>query len=194
MADLHVLCRSDSNLLHIACSDDVARCAARLDADQAFDVKIAALLPGLGCHLPAVQRHLRAPVKGHWYAVALPAALQAMAAGVPHIAACGAEAAETCRDGETLSHSDSGTGAVSVGSSIRAEVDEEWRQFLEPCTIAEADRAVVVLRALREKLGKPVTKQVLRNARQVALKGSDGVKRRVWKVGHVRGQALRLRR
>jgi hypothetical protein len=51
-----------------------------------------------------------------------------------------------------------------------------------------------VLRALREKVGKEATELLLRGARQVTLAGADGRKRRVFKAGRTRGEALRLKR
>ena len=58
----------------------------RLLGDQAFDVEVAALLPGLGPWLHAVQQHLRAPVKGCWYAAPLPVVLGAIVASMEQAA------------------------------------------------------------------------------------------------------------
>ena len=65
---------------------------------------------------------------------------------------------------------------------------------MEPCSIAEADKAADVLHTLRERLGKQGAEEVLRCARQLTLAGADGKKRRVYKAGRVRGEALRLKR
>jgi hypothetical protein len=74
-----------------------------------------------------------------------------------------------------------------------AEADP-LHKYLEPCSIAEADKAADVRRVLREKVGKEAAGQLLRCARQVTLPGADGKKRRVFKAGRTRGEALRLKR
>jgi hypothetical protein len=203
MADLHVLRRSDSELLHVARSDDAVKCAAALSSDQAFDVQVAALLPGLGPWLPAVQQRLRAPVKGCWYAAPLPAVLGAMAASMEQAAGPAAPAGpeggddvmEIC-EGVCSEAGLAGprrvTKAAPVVEGEGADADP-LQEYLEVCSIAEADKAADVTRALGERLGKEAAKQLLRSARQVALAGADGKKRRVFKAGRVRGQALRLR-
>ena len=187
MADLHVLRRTDSELLHVARSDDATKCAAALGGDHAFDVEVAALLPGLGPQLPCVQQHLGMPVKGCWYAAPLPLVLEAVAASVAQPAVPAAPAV------------DMPVGEASVeameGCSEEPGADADpLRQYLEPCSIAEADKAADVLRMLREKVGKEATELLLRGARQVTLAGADGRKRRVSKAGRTRGEALRLER
>jgi hypothetical protein len=183
MADLHVLRRTDSDLLHVARSDDAARCAAALGSGQAFEVEVAAVLPGLGAQLPAVQQRLGAPVRACWYAAPLAVVLSALAASMAQP--------------EPAAAADAGpVGGESTDAMESCEEEEAGplQQYLEPCSIAEADKAADVLRALRERLGKQEADAVLRCARQVTLAGADGKKRRVFKAGRVRGQALRLKR
>lgn len=163
MSTLHVLRRTDSDLLHIGRSDNTADCALALSAEQAFDIEVCLSLPNMGEQLPALQRRLGAPVKGCWYAAALPAVLSAMASSLAEPPAAPAS-------------------------------EEGLLQHTERCPIAEADKASDVMRALREKLGKDVADQLLRDAKQVTLAGADGKKRRVYKAGCARGQALRVRR
>ena len=201
MAHLHVLQRSDSELLHVARSDDATKCAAALGSDQAFDVDVAALLPGLGPWLPAAQQRLRAPVKGCWYKAPLPVVLGAVAASMEQAAGPTApagpegegDAMEICEGARSEAGLVGPRGVTKATPTAEAEGAEPLQEYLEVCSIAEADKAADVMRALREKLGKEAAKQLLRNARQVTLASADGKKRRVFKVGQVRGQALRLR-
>ena len=187
MADLHVLRRTDSELLHVARSDDATKCAAALGSDHAFDVEVAALLPGLGPQLPRVQQHLGRPVKGCWYAAPLPLVLGAVATSMAQPAVPAAPAADMPVGG-------GGAEAMETGSEEPGAEAEPLQQYLEPCSIAEADKAADVLRALRERVGKEAAALLLRGARQVTLAGADGKKRRVYKAGRVRGEALRLKR
>jgi len=187
LAHLSVLRRTDSELLHVARSDDATKCAAALGSDQAFDVEVAALLPGLGPQLPCVQQRLGKPVRGCWYAAPLPLVLGAVATSMVQPAVPAAPEVAVTGGGDSV-------GAMETCSEEAEGEADPLQQYLEPCSIAEADKAADVLRALRQKAGKEATEQLLRGARQVTLAAADGKKRRVFKAGRTRGEALRLKR
>ena len=176
MANLYVLRRADCELLHVARGDDAAACAAALRSGKAYAVEVMAVLFGLGPQLPVVQQRLALQVKCWWHAAPVAVVLSALAepAAAADAGPVGADAMESCQE--------------------EGQEAGPLQCYLEPCSIAEADKAVDVLRALQERLGKQGAEEVLRCARQVTLAGADGKKRRVYKAGRVRGEALRLKR
>ena len=141
----------------------------------------------MGPQLPCVQQHLGMPVKGCWYAAPLPVVLGAVATVMAQPAMPAAPVAAMPAGEESVE-------AMEACSEEPGADADPLQQYLEPCSIAEADKAADVLRALREKVGKEATELLLRGARQVTLAGADGRKRRVFKAGRTRGEALRLKR
>lgn len=182
MANLCVLRRTDCELLHVARCDDAAACAAALRSGKAYAVEVVAVLFGLGPQLPVVQQRLALQVRCWWHAAPVAVVLSALAASMA--------------EPEPAAAADAGPVGADAMESCQEEGQEAGplQCYLEPCSIAEADKAVDVLRALQERLGKQGAEEVLRCARQVTLAGADGRKRRVFKAGHVRGEALRLKR
>ena len=189
--DLHLLQRTDSELLHIGRSDDASSLAMALGSGHAFEVRIAALFPGLGPRLPEVQRGVPGHMANGWHRARLQEALKAVVAAVtdaqaapcntatePRLAACGKAGDAT---------------AMETGSSEATKAGG-LEKHLEVCPYTEADRATDVVRALTEKLGKEAAAQLLRGARQCVLKGADGKKRKVLKEGCPKGKAWRLRK
>ena len=80
MADLHLLRRTDNEMLHIGRSDDTSGFATALGSGHAFEVRIAALFPGLGPRLPEVQQRAPGHVANGWHRADLQEALTAVLA------------------------------------------------------------------------------------------------------------------
>ena len=197
--DLHLLRRTDSELLHLGRSNNASSFAAALGSGHAFEVQIAAMCPGLGARLPEVQRRMGGHVKNGWHSTGLHTALAAVAAAVmpAQLVAPGDTAAgvEPVQD-ELGKPSHATNGAMETEPPKATEASEEvmeLRKHLETCPYLEADKTVDVTRALRAALGKEAATRLLRGAKQCVLKGRDGKKRKVLKEGCAKGQAWRVK-
>ena len=187
MADLHLLRRTDNEMLHIGRSDDTSGFATALGSGHAFEVRIAALFPGLGPRLPEVQQRAPGHVANGWHRADLQEALTAVLA-----ASTGVQAAPPC---ETLAGPRVATETDRAGATKACGAGaSELEKHLEACPYTEADSAVDVARALKEKLGKEAAGHLLRGARRCVLKGVDGKKRKVLKEGCPKGKAWRMRK
>ena len=184
-------------MLHIGHSNNAGSFAAALGNGHAFEVRIAALFPGLGARLPEVLRQAPGHVTNGWHRAGLLEALTAVTAALTPT--------QTLPPGETTAGPEvvpEEAGQASDAAAMETDSDateacsaraNELEKYLETCPYAEADKAVEVTRALTGKLGKEAAMQLLRGAKQCVLKDANGKKRKVLKEGCPKGKAWRLR-
>ena len=187
--DLHLLRRTDNEMLHLGRSNNASSMAAGLGSGHAFEVRIAALFPGLGPRLPEVQQRVPGHVANGWHVAGLQEALKAVLAAletapapapVPHAAGQASDAAMETDSSET--------------SEASSAVVSELHKHLEMCPHVEADKFVDVARALTEKLGKEAAAKLLKNAKYCSLMSANGTKQKLLKEGCPRGRAWRVRK
>ena len=205
MADLHLLKRTDSELLHCGRSSNARSFAAALANGHAFEVQIAALYPGLGAKLPEVQRRMGGHVRNGWHRVGLHDALGALAATLTPEAATALDAAAEPAPAaaptpvgpaqEEPGHASDATAMETDAADEDANTERvsELRKHLEPCPYKEADKVTTVAQVLRARLGKDAAERLLLGAKQSVLKDSCGRKRKVLKEGCPTGKAWRVR-
>ena len=208
MVDLHLLKRTDCELLHCGRSSNAGSFAAALASGHAFEVQIAALYPGLGAKLPEVQRRMKGHVRNGWHRAGLHDALGALAAALTPQAATAFDAATEPTQAATPAPagpaqeepgqaSDAAEAAMETDAADKDADNErvrELRKHLEPCPYFEADKVTTVAQALRARLGNEVAARLLQGAKQSVLKDSCGKKRKVLKEGCPKGKAWRVRR
>jgi hypothetical protein len=191
MASLHVLRRTDTQIIQVACSDDAVAYAAALSKDQAFEVEVLAVLNGAGGLLEAVQRDLGPSVKGAWYNKGLGEVL--------------ASVVEALESEDSLPVEDEERPPKRQRpAQEELEAQPEPRQpttlpaalaeHLEICRSSEAPKALEVIRALKQRLSTEAAHALLKDLHQVSVSDAAGHKRRILKPAScARGEALRLR-
>ena len=190
--DLHLLRRTDNEMLHVGRSNNASSMAASLGSGHAFEVRLAALFPGLGPRLPEVHQRVTGHVTNGWHVAGLQDALKAVLAAWETAQAAPAPAPQV-PSGQASDTAATETDSTETTEACSARASE-LQKYLEMRPYGEADKAIDVARVLTEKLGKEASVQLLKNAKHCSLMGANGKKRKVLKEGCPRGKAWRVRK
>ena len=178
---LTLLKRSDADIVLATTADDPLELAECLSAQQPFKVSVFATFAGLGRALPALQYSLRTlHVQNGWFAASAVEVARAI---------CDA-ASQPCNLSTSDQKPDEQKDADSVSSaSSEGAFNTAWHKLLVPCSPEEAQRATMIRRALRERLGAWQAAALLNHYKKTPLRCTGH--RQSFIVNH-EGQAMRL--
>ena len=182
---LSLLKRSDANVVLVAATDDPEGLAECLSAQQPFKVDVFAVFPALGCALPSLQHSLRTlHVANGWFAAAPLEVAKAL---------CGISNAQKGEPSNDQYNCQNDTEADTEDrSSVSSEdsFDPVWHQLLQPCPREQADKATVIRKALKERLGTWQAAALLSNYREATMRlHGQGCQRF---IVDCRGEAMRF--
>ena len=162
---LTLLKRSDADMVLAAATDDPDGLAECLSAQQPFKVNVFATFPELGWVLPALQHSLRTlHVSNGWFAAAPQDVAKTLCdASTPPTREPHADQ-RTCQDDAQVDAEDSFSD--SSGDSF----EPAWHQLLQPCPKEHADRATVIRKALKARLGNWQAAALFSNYREATLR------------------------
>ena len=182
---LTLLKRSDADVVLAAATDDPMGLAECLSAQQPFKVHVFATFPGLGWALPSLQHGLRTiHIANGWFAAAPLEVAKALCG------ATGEQGSEPEKDNDGyqngLTNDVEDNDSVSSGDSF----DPAWHHLLQPCPREKANKATVIRKALKERLGNWQAAALLSNYREATLRlHGHGCQRF---IVDCRGEAMRL--
>jgi len=170
--------------------NDFEAIAETLAAHQAFDVVPILILPraspdAMGFFEESIQTHCL-PLKNNWFAAASPE----IAAGIL-LRALRVEEETPMFPSEVSQPEATQSGATQSGAEeVETETTEVISKHLAPCATHEADTAAEIRKELTQRLGKTMTKQILKSCVSTTAKTSTGNKSRVLKAN---GKFLKLK-
>ena len=176
---LALLKRSDTDLILPVACDAPERLAAELSALQPFSVEVAATWEGCAGKLPLIQSALwHKLVRNGWFSVSEQEAKQLINdcckqeedAGPPDT--CATQLPSTFNSAGCDNVGDLGACACEPRSWLR--IDPLWRTFLEECPRANADKATVIRKALKNALGPIEAAALLSQYKECALRVATG--------------------
>jgi hypothetical protein len=162
---LSLLKRSDADVVLAATTDDPEGLAECLSAQQPFRVDVFATFPGIGWALPSLQRGLKTiHIANGWFAAA-PLEVAKALCDISN-----AQKSEPTSDQERC-HSETEVDREDRSSvSSEDSFDPAWHQFLQPCPREDADKATVLRKALKARLGAWQATALLSNYREATLR------------------------
>jgi len=159
---LSLLKRSDADIVLAATTDDPVGLAECLSAQQPFKVEVFATFAGLGFVLPAVQHSLRTlHMQNGWFAANAVEVARAICDAVGRPLNLSTTSDEPAAQN---------AGDADNSTSSEGEFNPAWHKLLAPCSREEAQRATVIRRALREKIGLWQAAALLNHYREVPLR------------------------
>ena len=182
---LSLLKRSDADVVLAATTDDPEGLAECLSAQQPFRVDVFATFPGIGWALPSLQRGLKTiHIANGWFAAA-PLEVAKALCDISN-----AQNSETTSDQERC-HSETEVDREDRSSvSSEDSFDPAWHQLLQTCPRERADKATMIKKALRARLGAWQAAALLSNYREVTLRlPGQGCQRF---IVDCRGEAMRF--
>ena len=182
---LTLLKRSDADVVLAAATDDPVGLAECLSAQQPFKVHVFATFPGLGWVLPSLQHGLRTlHIANGWFAAAPLEVAKALCG------ATGAQESEPEKDNDGCQNDAKMDAEDNASISSRDSFDPAWHQLLQACPRERADKATVIRKALKERLGNWQACALLSNYREATLRlPGQGCQRF---IVDCRGEAMQL--
>jgi hypothetical protein len=173
MADLCILRRVDDGPLKLACTNDAHSLAAALADGQAFEIEVFAVYPKCGHLLGQVQKVLDGHLKNGWYARVRDTAISVAVTVAIHALRSPDQIEQERRLGQDDSTASSDTN-VAMEQQQQQQLPAAIFEHLELCENTMADKATVVKKGLKAKLGKDMAGVIVSSLKENVLKGGTG--------------------
>jgi hypothetical protein len=169
-----MLRRVDDGPLKLACTNDAHSLAAALADGQAFEIEVFAVYPKCGHLLGQVQEVLDGHLKNGWYARVRDTAISVAVTVAMHALRSPAQIEQERRLDEDGSTASSDTNVAKEPPQQQQQLPAAIFEHLELCENTMADKATVVKKGLKAKLGKDMAGVILSSLKENVLKGGTG--------------------